>query len=133
MKEKMIEEMAKVIRPILEHRVDIGFIPDLDKPIAEELIKQDYRKIPEGAVVLSRGEQEYLENITEKRINQLKEEKEQVAKETAEKFVDLLIDNGERQILLIEDNKGKVIDKAYIIPQSHLSQVAKQFGVEVEE
>ena len=39
MTERQIEEMTKVIRPILESRTDIVFIPDLDKPIAEELIK----------------------------------------------------------------------------------------------
>lgn len=38
-KEKQITEMAKVVRSILESRTDITFIPDLDKPIAEELIK----------------------------------------------------------------------------------------------
>ena len=53
-KEKQIEQMAQVIRPILKNRVDIGFIPDLDKPIAEELIKQGYSKPPEDSVVLLR-------------------------------------------------------------------------------
>ena len=59
-KEKQIEEMAKVIRPILENRTDIGFIPDLDKPITEELVKYYQPKLPEDSVVLSREEYERL-------------------------------------------------------------------------
>ncbi len=55
-KDKIIEEMAKDIRPVLKNRVDIGFIPDLDKPIAKALVKQGYRKIPKDSVVLSREE-----------------------------------------------------------------------------
>ena len=50
-KEKQIREMAQEIRPILTNRVDIVFIPDLDKPIAEELIKQGYCKVHEDSVV----------------------------------------------------------------------------------
>ena len=46
-KQEQIEEMAKVIRPILENRTDICFIPDLDKPIAEELLKHYQPKLPE--------------------------------------------------------------------------------------
>jgi hypothetical protein len=51
-------------------------------------------------------------------------------KETVEKFINLLTNNGKRQTLDIEDDKGNVCDKAYIIPQSHLRQVAKSLGVE---
>ena len=57
---------------------------------------------------------------------------EQARKEAAREFVYLLTNNGERETLFIEDNKGKVVDKAYIIPQSHLIQVAKQFSIEGE-
>ena len=53
-KKEQIEEMAKVIRPILENRTDICFIPDLDKPIAEELLKHYQPKLPKDRVVLSR-------------------------------------------------------------------------------
>ena len=61
MKDKIIEEMAKVIRQILKERTDICYIPDLGKPIAEELYNEGCRKIPEGAVVLTREEhQKYL-------------------------------------------------------------------------
>jgi hypothetical protein len=53
-------------------------------------------------------------------------------KQTVEKFVNLLTNNGQRQALPIEDNKGNICDKAYIIPQSHLRQVAKSLGVEIK-
>ncbi len=63
-KEKQIEEMAKRIRPVLENRTDIGYIPDLDKPIAEELSKYYQPKIPEGSVVLTGKEtDEHLEDL----------------------------------------------------------------------
>lgn len=78
--EARIEEMAKVIRPILEERVDIGFIPDLDKPIAKELIKQDYCKIPEGSIVVNK---EYLKK-------ELQWLERQARKETAENFAEEL-------------------------------------------
>lgn len=54
------------------------------------------------------------------------------SKETVKKFVNLLTDNGKRQTLPIEDAKDNICDKAYIISQSHLYQVAKQFGVELQ-
>jgi hypothetical protein len=74
--------MAKVIRPILENRIDIGFIPDLDKPIAEEIYNAGYRKIPVGAVVLRRGEyDEFLRQGA--MIDFLKDCIQQARKETA--------------------------------------------------
>lgn len=60
---KQIEEMARTIRPILENRTDIGYIPDLDKPIAKELIKHYQPKIPEGAVVLTGEEYEKMKSL----------------------------------------------------------------------
>ena len=57
-KEKQIEETAKAIRPILESRTDIAYIPNLDKPIAQELVEQGYRKINENEIVISK--EEYL-------------------------------------------------------------------------
>jgi hypothetical protein len=53
--------------------------------------------------------------------------------ETAEKFINLLTNNGERQTLPIEDDKGNVVDKAYIIPQSYLKQVIKELGADTKE
>lgn len=76
-REAQIEEMAKAIRPILDRRVDIGFIPALDKPIAEELVKQGYHKIPEGFIVVDK---EYLKK-------ELQWLEQQVHKETAKKIL----------------------------------------------
>ena len=44
--ENQITEMTKIIKPILENRTDIGFIPDLAKPIAKELIKHYQPRLP---------------------------------------------------------------------------------------
>lgn len=58
--EKQIKEMAKVIRPILESRTDVAYIPDLDNPIANALLEQGYRKITEDKIVISKEE---IDNI----------------------------------------------------------------------
>ena len=92
------------------------------------LNNSDYRKLPEDSVVLSG-----LELADYKHYKEYTKSLAMIEKKTAEKFLALLTDNGERQTLFIEDNKGKVIDKAYIIPKSHLIQGAKQFGVEIKE
>ena len=62
-KQEQIEEMAKAIRPILENRMDICFIPDLDKPIAEELLKHYQPKLPKDSVVLSKEEYEKIKSL----------------------------------------------------------------------
>lgn len=53
---KNLKELAKIIRTILEDRTDIKYIPDLDFPIAKEVLKHYQPKLPEHSVVLS-GEQ----------------------------------------------------------------------------
>ena len=176
MKGKMIEEMAKVIRPILEHRVDIGFIPDLDKPIAEELVKQGYHKIPEGSVPLTMEEYDrtdnYISNLRclidnlnddlrearkekndykqrfesgEKRYEQLVQSscealekgKDQVRKETAEKFARYIFNHitkpevwDELRTLWLNVSGGKKSNLP--IWNLLIEPVAKQFGMEVE-
>ena len=103
-KEKQIEEMAKIIRPVLTDRIHIAFIPALDKPIAQELYEQNYRKINENEVVISKGEyielKEQLKELEEQRDEQayitedLIQEKhlwtEQARKEMTEKIFDIL-------------------------------------------
>lgn len=80
---QQIEEMAKLIRPILENRTDVGFIPDLDKPIAEELLKHYQPKLPEDSVVISKEEfwklsdkfsKKELDDISQFRVNKAVEE-----------------------------------------------------------
>jgi hypothetical protein len=110
-KQKQIEDMAKV-RPILENRIDIGFMPDLDKPIAEEIYNAGYRKIPED-------ENEKLKNCNDKlsqgiyygNWEQFRNRLEQARKET------------EREIL------SAMIKWAY----KRYAEIAERYGVEVEE
>lgn len=158
-KEKQIEEMAEIMcSPCPDGKECSGtwcYKRVLD--CANEFYEQGYRKLPEDSVVLSREEyekgvieresmrnqitelfndREELKETTEqlrKEIITLSQELVNSRKEMAEKFVDLLTNNGKRQTLPIEDNKGSICDKAYIIPQSHLRQVAKQLGVEIKE
>lgn len=74
--EKQINESAKVIRPILKNRTDIKYITDLDRPIAEELLKHYQPKLPEDSVVLSADEFANLKKYAYKK----------GSKETAEKI-----------------------------------------------
>jgi len=160
--EKMIEEMAKVIRPILENRTDIGYIPDLDKPIAEALVEKYQPKIPEGAVVLTREEQNKILEATEYRLNQLrtriavkendigeleseiddlKTELKQARKETAReilKEIDKELYKTSRIYLeaVIKDSKNyDAMDKYGVMTIAHdiLVKIAEQFGIEIKE
>ena len=93
--EKMIEEMAKCYKckPYLYEGdvrncqyLRVGKMCDRYK-IAKDLYNEGYRKIPEGAVVLTREEQERIEqrvSALEKRAEGLK----QVRKETAREVLD---------------------------------------------
>ena len=145
-KQEQIEEMAKVIRPILENRTDICFIPDLDKPIAEELLKHYQPKLPKDSVVLSREEfknycnlsvenevlkeeKEQFENDVcnyEMNLQHLTGELEQVRKETAEKILDLLVPD------------CKVCDENWhsgclCLRATLAEKIAKQFDIEIKK
>lgn len=130
-REAQIEEMAKVIRPILERRVDIGFIPALDKPIAEELVKQGYHKILPGFIVVDK---EYLKK-------ELQWLEQQVHKETAReilKEIDKELYDISRLYLECVTKNSKdddAINNYGVMTIAHdvVVRVAKQFGVEVEE
>ena len=103
-KDSLIEEMAKIIRPVLTDRIHIAFIPALDKPIAQELYEQNYRKINENEVVISKEEYENLKNqvkelekqrdeqsyITEDLIQEKHRWTEQARKETVRQFAESL-------------------------------------------
>ena len=43
-----------------------------------------------------------------------------------EKFISLLTDDNKRQTLKIENEKGTIVDEAYIIPRSHLHTIKEQ-------
>lgn len=90
-KQEQIEEMAKAIKPILENRTDICFIPDLDKPIAKELLKHYQPKLPKDSVVLSKGAYESLSTKANV-VNAI-----EIRKKTAEEILNAVvgaIDNG---------------------------------------
>lgn len=112
-KKKQIEGISKVIRPILENRIDIGFIPDLDKPIAEEIYNAGYRKIPDGSVVLTK--EKYMELTLAKQsiFKMLDEIDTKARKETAREILSLLY---------------TAIPKTQIVVE-----IKKRYGVEVEE
>lgn len=108
---------------------------------AEENKIKEYRKIERKETAYnvldmvdfeSNGQTEAITNVLRKKfstngINTLS------SKETVEKFIDLLTDNGKRQTLPIEDDKGNICDRAYIIPQSHLRQCAESLGAKIKE
>lgn len=114
---KHIEEMAKAIRPVLENRTDIGYIPDLDKPIAKELLKHYQPKIPDGAVVLTMEEfDEFRQDQAEVKFLK-KQIQDQARKETAREIVNFVAEHCDNESLV------------WLLDEF----IAKQYGVEVEE
>ena len=125
--QKQIEEMAELINiqlPDYEH----SFRDCLNA--AEKLYKKGYRKIPEGAVVLTREEsQKYAAyKIIEPLIRgcldrerELEKRLETIRKETAREFAKDLSE--ERRLLGYEDND-------FCMGATRVD--AKQYGVEVE-
>ena len=118
--EKVIKEMAKII--VEELKIDKHW----SLTIAETLIKDNYRKIPEGSVVLTREEYETLklelaiekkradESYTQKEVEEIIASKERIkSKETA------------REIL---KEVGKTCGD-----YQWFKNLCKQYGVEVEE
>ncbi len=99
--------------------------------IAEELINQGYRKIDEGAVVLTKEEYESLKNESAdiakdyqemaKFYDEKCEELDQARKETAKEILQELYDACK------DDTYGQVV-----VDFSALESLAKQYGVEVE-
>lgn len=113
---KIIEEMARDIRPVLTDRVDIGFIPDLDKPIAKTLVKLGYRKV-------NKDECEYWKSRC-KEIGDVAYEK--ARKETAEK----IYRKAEKKAHFKD---GGYYDKdRYYLDMEDLKEILKQFGVEIK-
>ena len=121
MKDKeMIEEMARDI--IRSASLDVY-------GRAEYYYEQGYRKIPKDSVVLSRGELEKMVNAKMKCINDMAII---ARKETAEIFHKLFSYIGSQQLFCIVDEDHKTLidcDKLF----EFVGNLAKQFGVEVEE
>lgn len=127
--QEQIEEMAKVIRHILENRTDICFIPDLDKPIAEELLKHYQLKLPKDSVVLSMEEYKRItkELVTEQRATEIaKEYFEKIRKETAKKILNDLVKNCQYTFNI--DGKPIVeLDGDFVL------DAAKSYGIKIKE
>ena len=117
--QEQIEEMAKAIKPILENRTDICFIPDLDKPIAKELLKHYQPKLPKDSVVLSKGAYESL-STKAKVVNAI-----EIRKKTAEKIY-------LQAKAIVDTTKHIVQDREYIHIDA-LKEIIKNCGVEIKE
>ena len=132
-KDKMIEEMAKDIFEYVDTKklVDVYILhSDISegvKPLthnyglAEFLCNKNYRKIPEGSVVLSK--EEYVENL----YRQFKDGYKQARKATAKEIL--------RDIKYeIEDRNGAMLEEDLSVDatilQEVLNELAKQYGVE---
>lgn len=147
-KEKMIEEMARRARQIINEDdcatrdnicqcqkckySDISF-PDCQFWIlADKLIEDNYRKIPEGAVILTKEEYDRFEETKNdtiqkkeeyiKGLMELKKEKENIRKDTATNFF---------KDLIRQANFHGETDMWF--NYERLKSVAKQNGVEVKE
>jgi hypothetical protein len=102
--------------------------------VAEKIYEQNYRKLQEDSVVLTREEQERILTATEKRIEQLKEENGQLRLENndLEAQINQARKETAREILkelygfFPKDKQFTMISRATILA------IAKQFGVEVE-
>ena len=107
-KEQQIEEMAEDIENTI---LGLGFY--LCHKSAEKLLNLGYRKLPDGATVLLVGK--YNQALDEKTIEYFIKHNEQIRKETAREILQTL----------------------YNYPhewhEMKIKELAKQFGVEVEE
>ena len=116
-KEKQIEEMARIIM--------YAPYPDADSQ-AERIFNAGYRKIPEGSVIVSK---QIWEEHIEKREKANKIFEERVRQETAREFA-----KGICKMLWhrCKDENGKTFDYGDLT-SIDVYEIAKQFGVEVEE
>lgn len=136
---KELKELAKIIRTILEDRTDIKYIPDLDFPIAKEVLKHYQPKLPEDSVVLTKEEYEQLKQTI---ISQL-EESTKLCTHLTQKIIDTRKETA-REIL---KEIRKYLDTVPQVPPDYysddwgyltkdvdngLNELAKQYGVEVD-
>ena len=113
-KEKQIEEMANDIpyltlsRQVFVNMTEMKKVgwtlsEEDNKVIAEVLVKQGYRKLPENSVVLSKEEYEKItkELITEQRAKEIAQEYFGVVrKETAEKLIKFVSEHCDNETLI---------------------------------
>ncbi|MBR2870616.1 MAG: hypothetical protein IKB98_04490 [Clostridia bacterium] len=137
---KIIEEMARDIRPVLTDRVDIGFIPDLDKPIAKTLVKLGYRKVSEDSILLSKTDFDLI--LPPNRVVLSIEEYEglvrstsYISKGTAEKIF-AKIDEALCECTIVHnggDYGWKLQGYERNDLTERLTKIAEQFGTSIEE
>lgn len=124
-REKIIEEMAKKVCIACGKCKELKGDCYLARNIASVMIDDGYRKIPDGAVVLTKEEMETTDKIPQKIKDFYKWfieiEKEQVRKETA------------REILKKLKMMIKEPWQAYELSFDDLHRIAEKYGVEVEE
>ena len=130
-KKEQVKQMAKErseikdIMKLLDKCVSLK--PACIAEVATVIYDNNYRKIPEDSVVLSR--EEYEKGIIEResmrnQIAELFNDREQASKETAEKVFKMLISKLESNQFL----SGK-----RIIMEVDVENLAKQFDVEIKE
>lgn len=131
-KQKQIEEMANIIKNtwLVDLEGDTmcvcEVLDEVDiKGIARELVKQDYRKITEDSIVLSREEADRFRGQT---LN-IKKVKAQASKETATDIINELkyiesVKGWEENGQLVEFGK-RISDKLY--------ELAQRYGVDIGE
>ena len=120
---KEINEMARLTCAYSAHIYndckDCCHNPCAHKYNAEALYNAGYRKLPDGATVLLVGK--YNQALDEKTIEYFIKHNEQIRKETAKEILNELIDSS---------NKITFFDCRMALG---LDNLAKQYGVEVEE
>lgn len=117
-KQEQIEEMEKIIDELYNvYDTTAG-------EIAEGLYNTGYRKIPENAVVLTK--EEYIDLSR----NYVGEQIEKTRKETAKEIVEKV--KGQSETFLIGYGDGQYDEHKYVSVE-YIEELAKQFGLEVEE
>ena len=122
---EMIEEMAKITNfTAFDYRQGTIQSKTIYTAMAEALYNADYRKMPEGAVVLTKGAYESISSKAKANVVNAVE----IRKETAEKiFVEVL---DLEDLKLIRDMGWETV---YNSLYNEILELAKQFGVEIEE
>lgn len=132
-KQEQIEELAKDLRLIKELQASDIYTTNYQEAVA--LISLGYRKIPEDAVVLTKKElvktmeSGYVYDTTRgNKINLIEMAREIERKETAKVILNVLYFNLQNGV------KGHIAkSNVYYNVMSRIQQIAKNYGVEIEE
>lgn len=126
-KQKQTEEMSNII-------AEVAFVQaheengdeSLSDIVAEAIYNAGYRKVPDGAVTLTKEEQEKHITMTKVNYKSIMRQLNQARKETAKEILQYLYD---KCYEIQNIGRGGI---AHILPIDIL-QMAKNYGVEVEE